>query len=76
MKGPQSDPVSHPVPGRTAVPHATRQIRAEPRDLSASLQASTRFMAIGITTERRTVIDGVNADMTSPIMNQLTIIVN
>ena len=70
MKGPHKDPVSHPVPGRTAPPQAARQMRAEPRDLSFNPHPSTRFMAMGITTERRTVIDGVSAERTSPMMNQ------
>ena len=71
MKIPHKEPVCQPIPGRSAVPQAVKQIRAEPLDRSSSLQASTRLMAMGITMAILTVMDGVRAERASPIMNQL-----
>ncbi len=69
---PQREPVCQPMPGKRAAAHAVRQIRAEPRERSGILQASIKLTAMGMTIEKRTVMEGVRADKIIPIINQLT----
>ena len=54
---------------------AMRQIRAEPRERSASPHTSTTLKAMGIIMASLTVIDGVRAERMMPMMSQLMVIV-
>src|SRR5512138_3431622 len=72
---PQREPVFHAIPGKRAAAHALNVMRAEPRDLSGILHARMKLIAIGITIESLTVIEGVRADSARPIISQLRQIV-